>query len=91
MTACFFHGQGPCFGRMDKAHYVPKQALKREAVADVWEPELWTPMCRLHHGQFDNYLIRITQADLPASTVDWFEAHGLLWMLDRYLPESEAA
>lgn len=91
MTGVCFFRSPECYGRLDKAHWVPKQALKREAVKDIWAPELWTPMCRLHHHRFDNHLIRIGRELLPPETVLWFENRGLAWMIDRYFPERTAA
>lgn len=83
----------PCSGRMDKAHLLKQQTLRREHVEDVWDPRVWVPACRSHHAAFDvARTIRIPRSDLPVGLERFAEAHGLAYWLEReYGTRREAA
>lgn len=81
-------------GRMDPAHLIPKQTLKKAKVeVDLWDERLWVPACRFHHGQFDNYRLTVPPESLPESLIALCEELGLDWYLSRRfgVPEREAA
>jgi hypothetical protein len=89
---CWFAGRGagPCEGKLDKAHWIPKQRIKREFKhADqeqldelVWHPAVWSPMCRKHHSAFDAKMLRIRREDVPLQAERWAEMFGMTWSLD---------
>ena len=86
--SCFFKGfddeWGPCDGRLDRCHIVPKQRLKREVPeVDVWHEDWWVWGCRRHHGQFDNRRCFIQRSDVPMKTEKAAARHGIEWSLDR--------
>jgi hypothetical protein len=74
-----------CSGRMDRAHLVPQQLLRREGHAALCpDPRLWKPACRLHHGMFDGYTGVVVPRDaLPVELEELCLAIGLDWYLDR--------
>jgi hypothetical protein len=85
-----FNASVPCDGPMDKAHLLPKQRIKRQFAgsdpetlrAVIWHRSLWVPACRRHHGDFDNYVFRITREDLPEGLEYAAHVLGLGWSLD---------
>jgi hypothetical protein len=90
---CWFAGRtdaGPCDGPIDKAHWVPKQRIKREfrEVAKpqldelIWHPSVWSPMCRRHHSAFDAKMLRIRREEVPLRAERWAAIFGMTWSLD---------
>jgi hypothetical protein len=81
-----------CEGRMDPAHLVSKQALKRaKCEVDLWDETVWVPACRFHHGQFDNHRLTVPREALPASLIALCERIELDWWIDRRYPQAAAA
>lgn len=66
-------GQPPdfCWGRMDPAHLIPKNAIRRElkrwtrTEGIVWDPRVIVPVCRGHHANWDNCRITLAREELP--------------------------
>lgn len=48
----------------------------------LWDTRCWTPMCRRHHADFDNYRFRITRSELPAMVEEFAAEYGLMYRLD---------
>jgi hypothetical protein len=97
-----WEGPGPmpsCDGRLVKAHLIPKQTLLRELAAEVspgaiWDHRVWVLACggpignAGHHGHLDySKRIRLPREVIPASTEDFAEQYGLVWVLDRLYGE----
>lgn len=91
-------GQGPCDGPIDRAHWIPKQRIRREfrhLAAEtlkelVWHPAVWSPMCRRHHGDFDSGKLKVAREQLPVPVERYAEVFGLAWSLDAsYGPHPE--
>lgn len=92
---CFMEGRpgwGPCEGRMDAAHLIPKQRIKRELKGHYTEPELqaivWDrrvliDACRRHHHQLDNYIHRLRRDELPVELTAYAREYHLVWSLIR--------
>lgn len=79
----------PCAGRMDRAHLIPQQLLKREGHDDACgDPRSWIPACRLHHSNFDNRSgVIVPWSALPRSFIDLVTELGLMhWTERRYGP-----
>lgn len=93
------HGSGdlgPCDGRWDRAHLIPRQLMRREGLEHlIPDRRTWVPACRRHHGMLDfSRTLRIARAELPVAVETFAEEHDLGWFLDREygpLSESEAA
>lgn len=80
MTDCWVDtaniiGRGPCGGRLDPAHLIPKQLIRREGYERLaWDQRVWVPICRRHHAALDTArTLRIPREKLPAS-VEMFAA-----------------
>lgn len=65
----------------------------------IWDPRCWVPMCRRHHGDFDNHRFRIRRDELPVGVEEFAQQFGFLSRLsiefgesthDRYADESVA-
>ncbi len=72
-----------CDGPIDQAHLIPKQLLKREGVADIWDHRLTVPACRLHHANWDNHCFRVPRESLPERFLTAVDELGLSWWVDR--------
>lgn len=76
-----------CDGRIDPAHLIPKQTLKRELRTKdrgvIWDRRVIRPICRFHHGQLDNRALRLVRAEIPQETEEFAAEHGIGWWLDR--------
>lgn len=96
----------PCDGRMEKAHLIRAQVIRRELIrhheraplrkperdALLWAPGVWRPACHLHHGMLDQAkTLRIPRSALPAETEAWAAEHGLEWWLDHEFGPVESA
>lgn len=81
------HGDpmSPCKGRLDRAHLIPRQLLKRVGLAHlIPDPRTWVAGCRWHHGQLDfARKLRVPFDALPAETIEFAEEHGLMPYLER--------
>lgn len=73
-----------CEGRMDRAHLVTCQLLRREG-HEVLIPDerTWVPACRLHHTWFDNYVLSVPPTALPQAFLELMEEIRLDWWVDR--------
>jgi hypothetical protein len=80
----------PCDGRMDPAHLLSKQLLRRKGIEWAWDVRFWVPACRYHHGQFDNYRLTVPRESIPASLESLCEELGLVHALDRRYGPLEA-
>jgi hypothetical protein len=82
-----------CSGRMDRAHLIEKQRLRKEGHADlIDDPRTWVPACRLHHFSWDAYRgVTVPREALPEPLVALCDELGLLWWIDRRYPERSAA
>lgn len=81
-----------CEGRMDPAHLIPKQTLKKaRCEVDLWDERLWVPACRFHHGQWDNHRFVVPRESLPVDFVGLVGELGLDWYLDRRFPATAEA
>jgi hypothetical protein len=77
---CWFAALGNCSpGRLQRAHLIPKQRLKRH-VEDVWQPVLWVPACDSHHHKFDKHFILLQEEDYPQGLREWAAANGWVWI-----------
>jgi hypothetical protein len=91
MRRCFFADEGPCAGRLVKAHLIPKQRIRREVGAEhMWDDRTWVWVCggasgvNGHHGQLDfSRTMRIPRARLPRELEEFAAEHGLVWSLER--------
>lgn len=82
-----------CDGRMDRAHLISQQLMKRELrtsprivelAAILGDPRGWVPACRKHHGAFDvARTIRVPRSSLPVGVEDLALELGLEWWLER--------
>jgi hypothetical protein len=84
----------PCEGRMDAAHLLSKQWLKKATYpleVSIWDGRFWLPACRYHHAQFDNYRLKVPRESIPAPLESLCEELGLTWALDRRYGTLEAA
>jgi hypothetical protein len=89
---CFFAGDGPCDGRLIRAHLIPQQLLKREHAPRRYlaDPRGWVLVCggpmglSGHHGMFDmSRTVRVPRWKLPAEVEEMAAELGLGWWLDR--------
>lgn len=81
----------PCQGRMDRAHLVTRQVLRREGhEALIPDERTWVPACRLHHSSWDSFMgVVVPRAALPAAFVALMQEIGLSWWVERrYGPEN---
>ena len=93
----------PCGGRLQAAHLIPKQQIKRvlalqtiddtDAYLMLWDARVTRPACVAHHVALDAACtIRIPRTDIPAETEEYAGELGLGWWLERtYGPRREAA
>jgi hypothetical protein len=74
-----------CEGRMDRAHLIAQQVLRREGHPEACQDRRsWVPACRWHHSQFDNYRgVVVPREMLPAGFLELCEEIGLSWWVDR--------
>jgi hypothetical protein len=81
VSECWLRRLGGCDGRVERAHLVPKQRLRRDGLdeADVWDPRVLVPLCRRHHHRLDQGFVEVDRADLPARFAGWLEEHGYGW------------
>lgn len=93
----------PCDGRMQKAHLLRAQTIRRELntkvhkedwrgdlASAVWDPRAWRPACYRHHTMLDQArTLRIPREAIPADTVEYARELGLLWWVDRTYRERE--
>lgn len=88
-----FSDKPTCAGRMDRAHLVTRQLLRREGHdALIPDERTWMPACRFHHGQFDNYRgVVIPRERLPEAFLSLMDDLGLLWWVDRRYGRENAA
>jgi hypothetical protein len=91
VTECYFKrfDWGPCDGRVDPCHLIPKQRIKEtykrrgEVCPDLWVPALIVPGCRHHHGIFDRKMRKLRRRHFPATLLEWALAHGFYWDPER--------
>jgi hypothetical protein len=78
-----------CEGRMDRAHLVEQQTLKKEGHPELCpDPRTWVPACRWHHTQFDGHFgVQVPRSALPVELEKLCEEIGLGWYLDRRFGE----
>lgn len=89
----------PCDGRMEKAHLVRQQTIKREIrgaedpKAILWDSRVLRPGCYRHHTMLDQAkTLRIPREAIPVETEQYAAELGLTWWLDRtYLRTDVAA
>ena len=92
----------PCGGRMERAHLIPKQLIRRELrtlgiprdeiTAAVWDERAWRPACRYHHRHMDMVRdLRIPREGIPADTEQYAAQYGIEWWLTREYGPLEAA
>lgn len=97
VTVCFFASLGftGCEGRMDRAHLIAQQVIKREVGRSktvLQDPRVWVPACRGHHFRFDySRTVRLRRDQLPAGVEEYAAEHGLGWRLDHDYGPLEAA
>ena len=93
-VVCFFaqFSSEPCSGRMERAHLVRAQTIRREvgrARAVIWCPAVWRHACFRHHWMFDQAkTLIVPRSAIPADTEQWAAEHGLTWWLDRTYREA---
>lgn len=94
-ATCWFaeYATDPCAGRLEKAHILPKQLLRREDLGEhLWDEAVWVPGCRHHHFQFDAYRgLCVPLGAVPVETVAFADRHGLGWYLERRFTAEVAA
>lgn len=75
----------PCTGRMDHAHLIPRQLLRKEDRRDlIPDARTWVPACRFHHVELDNYRgLIVPREALPPELEKLCEEIGLDWFLTR--------
>lgn len=76
----------PCEGRMDPAHLVEQQRLKKEGHRELCpDPRTWRPACRRHHDLFDHYdkRMRVPRSAIPDELVKLMWDIGMVWALAR--------
>jgi hypothetical protein len=73
-----------CEGRLDRAHLVTKQLLKREGLSDfISDARAWVPACRRHHTMFDSYNLTVPRERLPEPFLTLMADLDLSWWVDR--------
>ena len=83
-----------CSGPVDPHHVLPKQFLKgafstfaeEEKWWHVHNPDNGVPLCRAAHDAVTTKMGYIFREELPARVIDFAEAHGLGWRLERECP-----
>lgn len=87
---CFFAQFAPdvpCDGRLEKAHLIRAQVIRREVGATravVWDKAVWRAACYVHHTMLDqSRTLVIPRSAIPAETEQWAAEHGLDWWLTR--------
>jgi hypothetical protein len=83
----------PCAGRMQKAHLIRQQTIRRElrwrndgedVAATLWDERVWRAACYRHHTMLDQArTLRIPRSAIPAETEAYAGEFGLGWWLDR--------
>lgn len=53
------------------------------------DPRILRPVCRLHHGQLDNYRLALRRHQLPESVEDYAREFNLLDRLDYLYPPAD--
>lgn len=83
----------PCAGRMERAHLVEKQRLRKEGYAElIPDPRTWRPACRLHHTMLDHFRgLVVPREALPPELETLCERIGLDWYLERKYGEKAVA
>jgi hypothetical protein len=85
-----------CVGELDAHHIIPKQLLKghaltltaEERIAIVWDSRNGVLVCREGlHGNLTNKADRLREREVPACAVAFAEDNGLMWALEREVPE----
>jgi hypothetical protein len=96
---CWFWQLGMCDGRIDRAHLLPKQRIKRlfrdrnpdALFAMIWDSRVWIPACRKHHTMLDSKRLTIAREELPLTLWEYAAEHDLTWMVDAdYQPRAAA-
>lgn len=95
--------QAFCYGAMENqaGRIVPQARIEEfcmggepwhEVPVDVviWDPRVYSPICRFHHGQLDSGAISVSRGFVPVSVKSFCEEHGLLWYFDRAYPIEES-
>lgn len=82
-----------CSGRMDRAHLIERQTLRREGLGEfIPDRATWVAACRLHHGSFDNFRgVVVPRGAVPEATELFAVRERLLWYLDRRFGRVEDA
>src|SRR5215207_1561280 len=94
MSDCYLarFSEGPCAGRLVKAHLIPRQLLRRELGPGfkLNNSDTWVWACggimgnSGHHGMLDqSRTLRIPRHALPPYVEDFASKHCLGWWLDR--------
>lgn len=75
----------PCQGRLDRAHLIAAQTLRKEGhEALIPDERTWRPACRLHHSSFDGYTgVVVAPAALPEPFLALMREIGLEWAVER--------
>lgn len=78
-------------GRIDAHHLVAQQTLRRELDEQSLHAALrdgrnGVLVGRYHHGTLESRYMRAHWEDLPACTLEFAAAYGLLWVLERNYP-----
>lgn len=91
--AQFSSKERACYGRMDRAHLIEKQTLKREKLHHLLsDPRVWVPACRFHHTKFDGFTgVSVPREALSFELEELARENGLGWYLDRRYGALEAA
>lgn len=72
-------GYKTCNGRLDRAHLIPKQRMKKAGITDqdvIWDPRVWRWVCRAHHHALDMKFIHLTEDQYPPEVGEWADEHG---------------
>jgi hypothetical protein len=82
---CFFQRLGDCSGRSQRAHWVPKQRLRKAGLREdaIWDKRAWVLMCERCHHRFDKGFIRLRLEDYPADFLAYAAEHDFFWAGDR--------
>lgn len=93
MTTCWLatFSTQPCdlgaWGRLQRAHLVPKQRLRNAGLSDMdilWDARCWRWACERHHRMLDeSKTIRLSLEDYPPEFIDYATEHGLFWAGER--------
>jgi hypothetical protein len=88
IPACWLAQFAPgvsCEGRMQKAHLIRGQTIRREVSRSklvLWAPAVWRPACYRHHTMLDqSKTLQIPRSAIPVETELWAAEHGLEWWL----------